>query len=120
MIDSPKVESTSTSNPPRAALRSSCKPLQRPADHGHERDDEGEAEKWLDPKVIRQNVERVGREHREASVRARLMTPMTPNMQRQAAGDQRVIAAEQNALNNLVDENQALRASARDDFLRPK
>src|SRR5580704_1524126 len=40
--------------------------------------------------------------------------------ERKAAGDQGVIAAKQNALNDLVDENQGCGASARDDVLRPK
>ena len=34
---------------------------------------------------------------------ARLMMRMTENMKRQAAGDQRVVAAEQHALDELVD-----------------
>ena len=38
--------------------------------------------------------------------------------ERQAAGDQRVIAAEQNALDDLVEEDQGCGASARDDFLQ--
>src|SRR3984885_1951207 len=40
--------------------------------------------------------------------------------ERQAAGDERVIAAEQNALDDLVEEDQGCGASACDDFLRPK
>ena len=118
MIDSPKVESTGTSNPPRA-LRSSTSSLQRPADHGHERDHDHEAEKRLNPKAIGQNEERVGREHRKTSVRE-VDDAHDAEHEREAAGDQRVIAAEQNALDDLVEDNQGCGASARDDFLRPK
>ena len=101
----------------RAALEH--EPLQRPADHGHQRDDEAKAEKRLNPEAIGQNVERVGREHRKAAVRE-VDDAHDAEHERQAAGDERVIAAEQNALNDLVEENQGCGASARDDFLRPK
>ena len=118
MIDSPKVESTGHQ---QAAARAAFEhePLQRPADHGHQRDDEAKAEKRLNAEAISQNVERVSREHRKAPMRE-VDDSHDAEHERQAAGDQRVIAAEQNALNDLVDENQGCGASACDGFLRPK
>ena len=104
---------------PAARAAFQHEPLQRPADHRHQRDHEAKAEKRLNPETIGQNVERVGREHRKAAVRE-VDDPHDAEHERQAAGDQRVIAAEQNALNDLVEENQGCGASARDDFLRPK
>jgi hypothetical protein len=75
MIDSPKVESTG------------------PADHGHQRDHEPEAEKRLHAETISQNEERVSREHREAAMRE-VDDAHDAEHERQAAGDERVIAAE--------------------------
>ena len=101
----------------RAALEH--QPLERPADHGHEWDHEAKAEKRLHAETISQNEERVSREHRKAAVRE-VDDAHDAEHERQAAGDERIIATEQNALNDLVGENQGCGASARDDFLRPK
>ena len=113
MIDSPKVESTGTSNPPRA-LRSSTSRCSAQPITAISGITTAKAEKRLHPEAIGQNVERVSREHRKAAVRE-VDDAHDAEHERQAAGDQRVIAAEQNALNDLVDENQGCGASARDD-----
>ena len=93
--------------------------LQRPADQRHRRRNDQEAEKRLDREPVGQNVERVGGEHRQAAVRE-VDDAHDAEHERQSAGDQRVIAAEQDALEDLVDEDHDGAASPRDDFLRPK
>ena len=93
--------------------------LQRPADQRHHRRNDQEAEKRLDREAVGQHKERIGGQDREAAVR-QVDEPHDAEHERQAAGDQRVVAAEQDALEDLVDEDHDAAASPRDGFLRPK
>jgi hypothetical protein len=93
--------------------------LQRPADQRHQRRDDQEAEKRLDREPVGQHIERVSGEHRQAAV-GKVDDAHDAEHERQSARDQRVIAAEQHALKDLVDEDHDGAASPRGDFLRPK
>ena len=98
----------------RAALEHQA--LQRPADQRHRRRDQAEAEKRLDAEAVGQNEERVGREHREAAVRE-IDDAHDAEHEREPAGDQRVIAAEQHALDDLVEEDHGGGRLARGELL---
>ncbi len=100
----------------RAALEHQA--LERPADQRHRRRDQAEAEKRLDAEAVGQNEEGVGGQHRQAAMRE-VDDAHDAEHEREPAGDQRVIAAEQHALNDLVEEDQG-GALLSDDRLRPK
>ena len=118
MIDSPKVESTGTSSPPRA-LRSSTRrwsaqPTSAIAGATRMRPRNGSMSE-----AVGQNEQSVGRQHRQAAV-GEIDDAHDAEHEREPAGDQRVIAAEQHALNDLVEEDQCGGALLGDGRLRPK
>ena len=88
----------------RAALEHGA--LQPGADQRHRRDDGDEAEEGRDVVAVGEHEQRIGGEDRQAAVRE-VDDPHDAEHERQAAGDQRVIAAEQHALDDLVDEDHA-------------
>ena len=89
--------------------------LQGPADQRHQRRNDQKAEKRLDREPIGQHIERVSGEHREAAMRE-VDDAHDAEHERQPDGDQRVVAAEQDALQDLVEEDHGAAASRCADF----
>ena len=118
MIDSPKVDSTGTSRPPRAlrssTRRCSAQPISAINGATIRRPRNGSI-----AETVGQNKERVSGQHRQAAV-GEVDDAHHAEHERQSARDQRVIAAEQDALEDLIDEDHDAAASPRDGFLRPK
>ena len=92
----------------RAALED--EPWQRKTDQRHRRNDQNEAEERINPVPVRKHEKRVGSQDREASMR-QVDDPHHGEHEGKAARDHGIVATEQDALKDLVEEDHVRRSS---------